>query len=398
MGYAIVGAGFSGMLAAYLLEKRGIDVTVYEKQEYTGGHCRTIVNKDLYVELGTVFCFSEHIKELLIELDIEYTERFTYRNFLDANFSKVEQVSREKVASLMDELKRLTAIIDSWYPTIKETNYGYIDKGLMVSLYDFFKANNLNTIIEVVGPHLSSFGFGDIKEIPAYYGLNVFNVDTIYYFIKGNKLLFINTGFSEVIYKLSKNISDIRYNIEVKNIQHLGNKVKVETEYGYDVYDKVLVTTKLPKDVIKDGLYNRLMMKIDTNPYITCAYEVENKNLVTTYYKAHLGQREKIQFFHTFKQSNKTILVAYCYGLISKQLINSITYDIKASGIKIKHLITPKQWFIFPHLKADNLTENFYVDIKERQKETNICLIGSLVSKPSISNLYVSIKEFIDFL
>lgn len=384
------------MLAAYLLEKKGVDVTVYEKQEYIGGHCRTIVSKDHYIDLGTVFCFSKHIKELLIELDVKYTERVTYRNFLDEDLCKVEHVSRENVLLLIDELEKLRTIIDSSFPSLKKTNYSHIDKRLMISLYQFLKNNDLNTLIEVVGPHLSSFGFGDIHQLPAYYGLHIFSFDTINSFIKGQKLIFINKGFSEIIYKLSKNISDIRYNIEVKNIENVGGKVKVETEYGHDLYDKVIVTTKLPKNVIKDELYNRLMKKIDTNPYMVCAYDVENKNIVTTYFKANLGEKEKIQFFHTFKQSNKTILVAYAYGYVNKELVTSITKDIEASGIKVKHLITAKQWFIFPHLKINNLTEDFYREILERQKESNICLIGSLVSKPMISNLYISIKEFLD--
>jgi len=395
MRFAIIGAGFSGMLVAYLLKKKGIDVTVYEKQEYIGGHCRTIVNKDIYIELGTVFCFAEHIKELLIELDVEYTERFTYRNFLDENFSKVEHISREKVAALMEELTKLNDILEAYSPSLKDINYGYIHGDLMVSLYDFLKKHKLYTISEVIAPHLSSFGFGNIHGIQAYYAFNIFNMDTIYSFIRGNKLLFINKGMSEVISKLSQNISDIRYSIEVKNIETLDSKVKVETEYGSDIYEKVLITTKLPKDVIKDVLYNKLMNRIDTIPYITCAYEVDNKNIVTTYYKANLGQKGKIQFFHTFKQSNKNILVAYAYGYVNKDLVNSITDDIKKSGIHVKHLITAKQWYIFPHLKEKNLTQSFYKDIVERQKMSNICLIGSLVSKPSISNLYASIKQFI---
>lgn len=395
MRFAIIGAGFSGMLAAYLLEKKGIDVTVYEKQEYIGGHCRTIVNKGIYIELGTVFCFSEHIKELLMELDVKYTDRFTYRNFLDGNFSKVEHISRENVTALMEELEKLKDILEAYNPSLKDMNYGYIHVDLMVSLYEFLKINKLNTISQVIGPHLSSFGFGNIHELQAYYAFNIFNMDTIFSFIRGDKLLFINQGMSEVINKLSQNISDIRYSIEVKNIETLDSKVKVETEYGSDIYDKVLITTKLPKDVIKDDLYNHLMNRIDTNPYITCAYEVNNKNIVTTYYKANLGQKGKIQFFHTFKQNNKTILVAYAYGYVNKDLVNDITNDIKKSGINVKHLITAKQWYIFPHLKQKNLTQSFYKDILERQKMSNICLIGSLVSKPTISNLYASIKQFI---
>jgi hypothetical protein len=395
MRVAIIGAGFSGMLAAYLLEKKGIDVTIYEKYEHLGGHCRTLVSKDNTIELGTVFSFSEHIKELLLELDVTYTERFTYRNFLDGDFNKVEHLSRKDVGTLTDELKQLEQILNKYATSLHGVNYGPIHEDLMVPLTDFLKTHELDIISQLLAPQLSSFGFGNIYELQAYYAFNIFNMDIIHSLIRGDRLLFVNKGLSEVITKLSQNISDIRYSIEVKNIESIGEKVKVETEYGSESFNRVLITTKLPKDVIKDELYNQLMKKIDTNPYITCAYEVENKNIVTTYFKANLGKKEKIQFYHTFRQNNKTTLVAYAYGSVNKELVNSITTDIEKSGIHVKHLITAKQWYIFPHLKEQNLTPNFYRDILDRQKVSNICLIGSLVSKPAISNLYASVRQFV---
>lgn len=398
MKVGIIGAGFCGMLAAYLLQKKGIDVTVYEKQEYIGGHCRTLESKGVYTELGTVFSFAKRIKELLIELQVDYTERFIYRNFVDENFNNVEHMSREDIIILMDELTELKVLLEKYSASLHGINYGYIDEDLMIPLCKFLKKHDLKIISQVISPHLSSYGFGDICNIQAYYAFKVFSVDTIYSFICGDKLLFINKGTSELIRKLSQNISDIRYSIEVNNIEVIGNKVKVETPFGYDHYDKVLITTKLPKYIIKDDLYNQLMMKIDTNPFITCTYEVSNKNLVTTYYKAHLGKKDKIQFFHTYKQNNRTILVAYAYGNVQKDIVNGITEDIQKSGIHVEHLITTKQWYIFPHIKENNLTQNFYQDISERQKSSNICLIGSLVSEPSISNLYLSVKDFISEL
>ncbi|PKM95047.1 MAG: hypothetical protein CVU84_06915 [Firmicutes bacterium HGW-Firmicutes-1] len=396
MKVAIIGAGFSGMLAAYLLEKNGIDVTLYEKLEYIGGHCRTLVSKDVYTELGTVFSFSNQIKELLIELQVDYTERFTYRNFVDENFNNVEHMSSEDVNLLMDELAKLKVILERYSASLHTVNYGYIHEDLMIPLSTFLKNHNLNIISQVIAPHLSSYGFGDICNIQTYYAFKVFSADTIYSFIQGDKLLFIKKGTSELIKNLSQNISDIRYSIEVNNVEVIGNKVKVETTFGSDHYDKVLITTKLPRDVIKDDLYNQYMKKIDTNPYFTCVYEVSNKNLVTTYYKTNLGKKDKIQFFHTFKQNNRIILVAYAYGTVQKDLINGITDDIQKLGIHVKHLITTKQWHIFPHLKEYNLTQNFYQDIGERQKVSNIYLIGSLVSEPSIANLYLSVKNSVN--
>ena len=100
MKVAVIGGGLSGLIAAYLLEKEGIDVTVYEKNEEIGGHCKTLVSKDTSFDIGTVCSFSGKIKELLIELQVDYTERFIYRSFVDENYHPVEHMLREDVILL----------------------------------------------------------------------------------------------------------------------------------------------------------------------------------------------------------------------------------------------------------------------------------------------------------
>lgn len=396
MKVAVIGAGFSGMLAAYLLEKEGIHVTIYEKQEYIGGHCKTIVSKDVYTDLGTVFSFNQHIKELLIDLQVDYNERFIYKNFVDEDYNRVQHISPVDVVVLMKELTALRKILEKYSSSLNGLKFGYVHEDLMIPLNQFLKKHNLRIVSQVIAPLLSSFGFGNIETTQAYYVFKIFSVDTLYSFILGNKLLFFNKGTSELIKKLSQNISDIRYSLEVNNVEVVDDKVKVETLYGSDYFDKVLITTKLPRDVIKDKLYNQLMKKIETNPFIACAYEVSNRDLVTTYYKANLGKKGKIQFFYTSKQYNRTTLVAYAYGKVEKDLIDGITNDINSLGIDVKQLITVKQWYIFPHLKVQNLTQDFYKNINERQKTSNICLIGSLVSQPSIDNLYISVKKCVN--
>ena len=394
MRVAIIGAGFSGLTAAYLLEKKGISVTVYEKEALLGGHCMTLINKDLFVELGTAFSFSGHIKELLLELKIPYHERFIYRNFVDEHYQKVEHLSSQEVGLLLGELTRLQIILAPYLTDEECFTYNQISN-LRIPLDEFLEKHNLHTVRQVMTPYLSSFGFGNTSEIQAYYAFNIFDLETLHHLIRGDKLLFMDQGVSEIIRKLSQNISDIRYSIEVTNIEPIKDKVNVQTPYGEALYDKVLITTKLPKNVINDGYYNDLMGKIETNPYITAAYEVENKNIVTTYYKANLGKKDRLQFFHTYKEKDKKVLGAYAYGTKSTTLINNMTEELKKTGIHIKHLTTAKQWYIFPHIKSDNLTQNLYLELIKHQESNNICLIGSLVSKPAISNLYASVKTFI---
>lgn len=393
MKVAVIGSGFSGMLASYLLEKEGIDVTVYEKEERIGGHCKTIESKNVYIELGTVCAFSNEMKELLIDLDVTYKEKFVYRTFVDDNYHQVEHMLREDVILLMEELSRLKVILAKYSPYLDEVNYGYIPEDLMVPIKTFLKKHDFKFVCQVISPYLSSFGFGCIDEIQAYYVLKAFNISTINSLMSGKKTLFIEKGTEEIIKKLSTRISDIRYALEVTNIEVVDDKVKVETNFGTDYFDKVLITTKLPANVIKDTLYNKLMKSIDTNPFIACAYEIDNKDLCTTYYKHNLGKENKIQFFYVKKQNNRTILVAYCYGRISKNVIDGITDEIEKLGINIKQLITVKQWYIFPHLKPHNLTNTFYKEIIDREKTSNISLIGSLISKTSIDNLYCSVKN-----
>jgi|LGVE01.1.fsa_nt_gb hypothetical protein len=393
MKVAVIGAGFCGMLAAYLLEKEGIDVTVYEKEETLGGHCKTLVSKDIYVDLGTVFSFRDKIKELLIELQLDYTEKFVYKNYLNESFKAVQHLTAPEVQKLVIELDELKTILGHYNQSLLPMNYDYIHEDLLVPLGSFLKQHNLNTVRQVIAPQLSSFGYGNIDETQAYYAFKIFNIDTIFSLIRGDKLLFIDKGTSEVIKKLSHNISDIRYSIEVTNIEVTKDKVKVETHFDLDFYDKVLITTKLPRDVIKDEVYNGLMKKIDTNPYITCAFEVEDSNIVSTYFKSNLGLKNKLQFLHPTKQNGRTIVVAYAYGKVSKELINGIIEDIKSSGITIKHLIGYKQWYIFPHLNGSNLTSNFYKTINKRQENNPINIIGSLICEPALTKLYTSVKQ-----
>ncbi|XP_029123577.1 uncharacterized protein [Elaeis guineensis] len=52
MRVAIVGAGISGLVSAYVLAKAGVDVVLYEKEDYLGGHARTVNFDGVHLDLG----------------------------------------------------------------------------------------------------------------------------------------------------------------------------------------------------------------------------------------------------------------------------------------------------------------------------------------------------------
>jgi len=397
MKVAVVGGGFSGMLAAYLLERQSIKVTLFERNDLLGGHCYTLVKRDFRVELGSVFCLNDSITELFDQLDLAYVTRHTHRDFLDEGYSKVQLLTTVEVPILVEEMKRLSKIVSQFREGVSSHTYGYVPPELNIPLSQFLARHDIHAWGEVVKPHLSAFGFGNIDEVQAYYAFNVFDEKTISSFVRGEQLVFIKEGMQELVRRLSEHISDIRYT-EVVGLENLGRQVKVATSFGVLQYDKVLVATPLSPHVLADTYAEAFMKSIDTNPYVTCAYEVDNKNVVTTYYRSNLGKRNRLQFFHPYKHIGRTIIVAYAYGMLGPELVAQITSELTNSGMRIKHLIAAKQWHIFPHIKAPKLYPELYSHLLTRQKSCGISFIGSLIAKPSMSHLYQSTKSIVDDL
>ncbi|KAL5990386.1 hypothetical protein ACLOJK_011286 [Asimina triloba] len=52
MRIAVVGAGVGGLAAAHILAKGGVEVVLYEKEDYLGGHARTVTFDGVDVDLG----------------------------------------------------------------------------------------------------------------------------------------------------------------------------------------------------------------------------------------------------------------------------------------------------------------------------------------------------------
>ena len=56
MRVAVIGGGISGMAAAYVLAKEGVEVVVYEKQMSLGGQAKTATIDGTHLDLGfTIF-------------------------------------------------------------------------------------------------------------------------------------------------------------------------------------------------------------------------------------------------------------------------------------------------------------------------------------------------------
>ncbi|WMV48060.1 hypothetical protein MTR67_041445 [Solanum verrucosum] len=65
MKVAVVGAGISGLVAAYELAKSGVKVVVYEKEHYLGGHAKTVTVNGIDLDLGYMVFNGETYSNLI---------------------------------------------------------------------------------------------------------------------------------------------------------------------------------------------------------------------------------------------------------------------------------------------------------------------------------------------
>ncbi|RVW77296.1 hypothetical protein CK203_050126 [Vitis vinifera] len=52
MRAAVIGAGVSGLVSAYVLARAGMKVVLYEKEDYLGGHAKTVTVDGVPLDLG----------------------------------------------------------------------------------------------------------------------------------------------------------------------------------------------------------------------------------------------------------------------------------------------------------------------------------------------------------
>ncbi|HXE42428.1 MAG TPA: FAD-dependent oxidoreductase, partial [Candidatus Baltobacteraceae bacterium] len=76
---AIIGAGITGLAAAFYLKRRGISVTVYEAGNRAGGVIRSIRQNGFLAEFGpnTILETSPKIPQLISDLNLESRRLYT---------------------------------------------------------------------------------------------------------------------------------------------------------------------------------------------------------------------------------------------------------------------------------------------------------------------------------
>ena len=230
---AIIGTGISGLTCGYYLNKKGVDVTLFESADYIGGHTHTVETnvegEQAAIDTGFIV-FNDrtypHFIELMDEIGVDYqpTEMsFSVRNDnldLEYNGSSVNGLFAQRTNLLRPQFYRMLFDITRFNKQVRavsqadeETTIGeYLQRANYSPL---FKDNYLLPMIAAIW----SMGTDDCVDFPLHFFVRFFDNHGLldltnrpqWYTIKGGSSAYIEpltAGFREHI-KLNSAVSGV---------------------------------------------------------------------------------------------------------------------------------------------------------------------------------------------
>ena len=289
----ILGAGVAGLHAAYILQNKNIETTIYEASGRTGGRMFTAKNmlgKGITTELGGEFVDSNHedilnlAKEFNLELvDTELDKDLVKQIFY---FEGKQYTADDLVKALEPFAASIKADIDSLPESISYRSFGNAEKFDKMSIAAYLKSKGvtgwLGKMLNVA--FVTEYGLETDEQSainflwlfdPENAGTDLFGESDERYKIKG--------GNQRIVDELAKRLSNIKTNHTVTKIKSRGDGFTV-TFSNDKVADFDYLICSIPFSVLRN-----ITLEIDDMPAV-------KKKII-----AELGYGQNAKMFAGFK-------------------------------------------------------------------------------------------------
>lgn len=256
MKIAIIGSGISGLTAAYILDQK-YDVTIYEAEDWIGGHAHTVEvyeeSKTINLDTGFIVCnkvnypnFIRLMQELNVELkksDMSFSCSDPTKHF-EYNASSFKQMIAEKnnifnvqyYRMLLDVLK-FNKYAKKIIASQSTFTIGQIVDQLKLGTY--FYNNYLTPMISSIW----SIGSTDVRSMPAYFICKFFDNHGLLDYANKIQWYTITNGSKTYIDKLIGTLKKpIRLATKVLKIIKEKDQIAVVTDIK-EKFDKVIIAT-----------------------------------------------------------------------------------------------------------------------------------------------------------
>ena len=260
MKIAIIGSGISGLTAAYLLNRKH-DVTIFEANDYIGGHTHThkvnIDGKKYSVDTGFIVYNERTYPNFIKLLDLLNVERqLSTMGFSVKSISKDYEYAGESLNSLFAKRSNIfrfgfLRMLYEMYHFGKKADSSGIGLDASVTLGDYLKKEKysgefINYFIIPMGAAIWSTPANKVLNMPAYFFIKFFYNHGMLETINRPNWWVIKNGSSEYIKKIIRGFENkINLSTPVKTVARKNEGVEIQLAKKEETlkFDSVIFAT-----------------------------------------------------------------------------------------------------------------------------------------------------------
>ena len=260
MKIAIIGSGISGLTAAYLLNRKH-DVTIFEANDYIGGHTHThkvnIDGKKYSVDTGFIVYNERTYPNFIKLLDLLNVERqLSTMGFSVKSISKDYEYAGESLNSLFAKRSNIfrfgfLRMLYEMYHFGKKADSSGIGLDASVTLGDYLKKEKysgefINYFIIPMGAAIWSTPANKVLNMPAYFFIKFFYNHGMLETINRPNWWVIKNGSSEYIKKIIRGFENkINLSTPVKTVARKNEGIEIQLAKKEETlkFDSVIFAT-----------------------------------------------------------------------------------------------------------------------------------------------------------
>ena len=255
---AVIGSGISGISASYFLSSK-YDVHLFEKNNYLGGHTRTVkvpADNNLLIDTGFIVFNDRNYPDLIKFFD--YLDVLTMNSdmsFAVSDFNYNIEYGGKNLKSLFAQYKNIFNIsylkmiyeIYCFYKLCKNTNLDNINNDFTVE--DFLQNNKFSSYLKKlhVYPLISSIwstNQKDVSNFPLKLFINFFNNHDLFNFKDKPQWKFVHGGSNSYIKKIIElDQFSFSLNTKIDKIIRSENNIKIIKNNEEVVFDYIIIAT-----------------------------------------------------------------------------------------------------------------------------------------------------------
>ena len=430
MRIAIVGAGCSGITAAYKLHELGYkNITLYEANERIGGRIQSIKIDDQVIELGAVTYLKDNptLHNMASEIGDVLGTKFkpdivVVRKTPDASTRKLgidRYWGTNARLGLTLGLLRFWRIV--WLSPFRSAlNPGFYNLHpdlVNLTMTQFARKYGFAAILTPYHAMVSACGYGSMDEIPAIYllkmmkSLEAVRLHRQITLGRHTGLYAFEGGFQRfwemVAHGLLDSGLDLRVGSRVTRVVRRAVnsgrcEIDVTADGSTEVYDRIFVAT--PPDRILEFLdatdeEAELLGRVSYFNYRTVVFRAEalkkNETVLITHNMTRNRHGHLVAYFNDAPQVNLFVGYQCDDALRSEEEFDDLARrDIAEIGGTVSGIVARKTWKQFPHVKLEDLDVDYYPRLNALQGERGTHYLGGIFAFESTGHC-VQFAEFI---